>query len=134
MLTRRSATSMLASLVLATMVSAPALAGEPSFQTYTPAAFEAAKAAGKPILVAIHAVWCGTCKIQRVILNDLIKQPEFKDLVVLRVDFDDQKDAVTGFGADSQSTLIVYKGKTEITRTVGDTSGKRIEAMLRSAI
>ena len=133
MLTRRSALAA-AALLLSAPLAAPAFAAEPSFGTYSPAAFDAAKNAGRPILIAIHASWCPTCKIQRVILNDLIKKPEFANLVVLRVDFDEQKSAVTGFGADSQSTLIVFKGKDETGRSVGDTSGTRIEALLRSAI
>lgn len=133
MLTRRSAVAVIAAvaaLPLARQVFASSTAATP----YSPAAFKAAQGAGKPILVAIHAAWCPTCKIQKVILGDLLSKPEFKDMVVFRVDFDDQKDAVTGFGADMQSTLIVFKGKTEAGRTVGDTSNAGIETLLKLAV
>ena len=103
-------------------------------QAYDAAAFAAAQAAGQPILVEIHAVWCGTCKIQKAIIGDLVKQADLAKLHIFRVDFDDQKDAVAAFGADIQSTLIVFKGRTEVGRTVGETSGKAIESLLRLAI
>ena len=112
----------------------PGPAGAPPIVAYSAAAFKAAQDAGKPILIAIHASWCPTCKIQKVILNDLLQKPAFKDLAVFRVDFDGQKEAVTSFGADTQSTLIVFKGKAEAGRSVGDTSNGGIEALLMQAI
>lgn len=45
---------------IALVAAAPALARDPV--KWDEAAFEAAKAAGKPILLEIHAVWCPTCK------------------------------------------------------------------------
>ncbi|HJZ19632.1 MAG TPA: thioredoxin family protein, partial [Bradyrhizobium sp.] len=79
-------------------------------QDYNAKAFAAAQAAGKPILVEIHASWCPTCKAQLPILGELEKQDKFKNLMVFRVDFDSQKDAVRAFGARVQSTLITFKG------------------------
>ena len=53
---------------------------------------------------------------------------------MFRVDFDDQKPVVKAFGADMQSTLIVFKGATEVGRVVGETDAGAIEALLRKAI
>ena len=53
---------------------------------YDAKSFAAAQAAGKPILVEIHATWCPTCKAQAPILSDLEKQDKFKNLMVFRVD------------------------------------------------
>lgn len=97
---------------------------------YDAKAFAAAQAAGKPILVAIHASWCPTCKAQDPILGKLEKEDKFKNLVVFQVDFDSQKDAVKAFGARMQSTLIAYKGATETGRSVGDTNPASIAALL----
>ncbi len=105
----------------------PAIAGEMPFTTQ---AFQDAQKAGKPILVEIHASWCPTCKAQKAILSDLLPEPKFKDMVVLRVDFDSQKDAVSEFGARIQSTLVVYKGDKEVGRSVGDTDPASIAALL----
>lgn len=101
---------------------------------YTPTAFADAQKAGKPILVEIHASWCSVCAAQAPILGELLATPRFKDMVVFRVDFDSQKDAVKAFGARSQSTLIVYKGKTEAGRSVGDTGKASIETLLAKGV
>ena len=77
---------------------------------YTDAAFAEASKAGKPILIDITASWCPTCKAQKPILGELTAKPEFKNLVVLEVDFDNQSDVVKKFGARQQSTLITFKG------------------------
>jgi thioredoxin 1 len=99
-------------------------------QDYNAKAFAAAQAAGKPILVEIHASWCPTCKAQVPILGELEKQDKFKNLMVFRVDFDSQKDAVKAFGARMQSTLITFKGAVETGRSVGDTNAASIAGLL----
>lgn len=110
----------------------------PAFADVTPftaQAFEDAQNANKPILIEIHASWCPTCKEQKAILyNVLLPEPKFKDMVVLRVDFDSQKDFVSKFGVRMQSTLIVYKGKKEVGRSVGDTDPASIGALLEKAL
>jgi thioredoxin 1 len=110
----------------------------PAFADVTPftaQAFQDAQNANKPILIEIHASWCPTCKEQKAILNNLLlPEPKFKEMVVLRVDFDSQKDFVSKFGARMQSTLIVYKGKTEVGRSVGDTDPASIGALLEKAL
>ncbi len=82
-------------------------AGKPFDQ----AGFEAAQAAGKPILVEVHADWCPTCRAQEPIISRLMQDPKHSGFVVLRVDFDNQKDVVKRLHTPYQSTLIVFKGK-----------------------
>lgn len=120
--------SLVAAVVLSTVCAFAAQAAETV--NYNAKAFAAAQAAGKPILVEIHATWCPTCKAQTPILGDLEKQDKFKNLTVFRVDFDSQKDAVKAFGARMQSTLITFKGSTETGRSVGDTNPTSIAALL----
>jgi thiol-disulfide isomerase/thioredoxin len=101
---------------------------------YSAEAFNEAQKAGKSILVHINAPWCPVCQAQKPILAELAAEPKFKNLVVFEVDFDNQKDAVRAFNAQSQSTLIVFKGEMEIGRSVGDTHQKSIAALLASAL
>jgi len=110
------------------VASAPATAAE--VQPYSPEALAEAQAAGKPILVDVYAEWCSTCKAQKPILAELEKQPKYKDLVVLRADYDKDKEDLKALNVRSQSTLIVFKGKDELVRSVGSTNPMAIEGML----
>lgn len=101
---------------------------------YSDAAFKAAQSAGQPILIEIHAGWCPTCKAQKPIIDKLAAEPKFKELKIFRVDFDDQKTVVKGFGAQMQSTLIVFKGTSETGRSVGDTKEASIAALLDKSL
>jgi len=114
------------------LVSAPAFAAETI--AYSPADFDAAQQAGRSILVEIHASWCPTCKAQAPILAALEEEPKFQNLLVVRVDFDSQKDALKRFGARTQSTLITFKGDKETGRSVGDTNRDSIAELLGKAI
>ena len=101
---------------------------------YDAKSFAAAQAAGRPILVEIHASWCPTCKAQEPILGNLEKQDRFKNLLVVLIDFDSQKEAVKAFGAQMQSTLIAFKGSVETGRSVGDTNATSIATLLDKTI
>ena len=126
------------SLLLALVASAVLFASLPAsaaeWKPFDAGAFAAAKKEGKSILVDIFAAWCPVCRAQNPILTQMTRQPEFKDLIVFKVDFDTQKDDVRALKATSQSTLIAYKGETEKGRTVGDTNPASIEALLKSAL
>jgi thioredoxin 1 len=132
MLSRRSA------LCAAILAAASAIFVAPAFATetkpFTADAFAAAQKAGKPIFVAIHAPWCPVCAKQRPILSELMADPKFTNLVYFVVDFDSQNDAVTSFGARMQSTLIAFKGEHETSRSVGDTDGASIAALLNKTL
>ena len=101
---------------------------------FTAAAFDAAVASGKPVLVEVSAPWCPTCKAQKPILSNLSGKREFAGFVMFEIDFDSQKDALRKLNVQQQSTLIVYKGKAEAGRSTGDTNAASIEALLRKAI
>ena len=101
---------------------------------YDAKSFAAAQAAGRPILVEIRASWCPTCKAQEPILGNLEKHDRFRNLLVVLVDFDSQKEAVKAFGARMQSTLIAFKGSVETGRSVGDTNETSIATLLDKTI
>lgn len=106
-------------------------AGEAKFDAK---AFADAQAAGKPILVAVHADWCPVCVKQKPILSRLGAEPAMKDLVVFVVDFDSQKDVTQRFGVQKQSTLIVFRGSVERDRSVGVTDEAALKALLAKAV
>jgi thioredoxin 1 len=110
------------------VASVPASAAET--QPYSPEALAEAQTAGKPILVDVYAAWCSTCRTQKPILAALTAQPKYKNLLVLRADFDKDKEVLKELGVRSQSTLIVFKGDQELVRSVGSTNAVAIEGLL----
>ena len=130
MLTRRSI--LITSLVAAAFTMSPALAD--TVPTFDARAFADAQKADRPILIAIHASWCPTCKVQAPILSELRADPKFKNLAYFVIDFDSQKDLVNRFGARMQSTLIAFKGDKEEGRSVGDTKRDSIYALVGKSI
>ncbi|WP_442753603.1 thioredoxin family protein [Methylocystis sp. JAN1] len=118
-----------AAALLATM-SAAVAAEKP----FSEAAFTAAQAAGKSIVVHVFAPWCPTCRAQEPILQRLEADPKFTRAEAFRVDFDGQKDAVKALKARNQSTIIVFKGAKEVGRSVGETDEKAISALLDKAL
>lgn len=122
-----------ASIVIAA-ISLGSLASAMTKNTFDQKAFDAAQAAGKPILIEVTAPWCPTCKAQAPILSRLKGEPKFKELVSFEIDFDSQKDLLRKFNVRSQSTLIVFKGKQEAGRSTGDTNADSIASLLGKSI
>lgn len=123
---------LIAGLAATAVALSPAFAASP--QPFNAQVFAAAQKAGKPILIAIHASWCPTCKAQTPILSELTDDPKFKNLAYFVIDFDSQKDLVQRFGARMQSTLIAFKGDKEEGRSVGDTSRSSIATLLNKTL
>jgi thiol-disulfide isomerase/thioredoxin len=113
-------------------IASLATAGERT--AFDQAAFDAAQKAGKPILVEVTAPWCPVCKAQAPILNNLRSEPEFKELRTFAIDFDSQKDLLKIFKVSKQSTLIVFKGATEVGRSTGVTDPAAIEALVAKSL
>lgn len=109
---------------------APPAAGSPV--AFDRAAFEQAQAQNKRILIDVWAPWCPTCRAQEPIINQVAAARGNENLVVFRVQFDDQKAEVRRFGAQRQSTLIAYRGTRETGRLVADTDPDRIAALVAS--
>lgn len=110
----------------------PAFAASDS--KFEQAAFDAAKASGKSIILHVAATWCETCQAQRAVLDKLEKYPAFKDTLIITIDFDIQKDVMRSFKVTSRSTLIAFKGATEVGRLTGNTRMAAIKALLLKAV
>lgn len=131
MLSKRT---VIAGLALCLTLPLASAASAQSKKPFTAAAFEAAQAQGKPILIDVSASWCPTCRAQAPILSKLMSDPRFKTLVAFNVDYDSQKDVLRKLNVQRQSTLIVFKGKQEAGRSVADTDPASIEALVAKAL
>ena len=114
-----------------TLWAATASAAEP--KPFTQHDFDKLTHDGKPVLVHVAASWCPTCKAQKPVIEMLARQPVYKDVAILSVDFDADKTVLKQFKVTMQSTLIAFKGGKEVARSVGDTTPAGIEGMFRKA-
>jgi thioredoxin 1 len=125
-------TFLAAAMLPALFASGIAMASES--RPYSTEALADAQASGKPVLIEVAAPWCPTCKTQGAIIGDLKKQERFKELVVLQIDFDSQKDLLRELRVGKQSTLIALKNGKETGRSTGETDPAAIEALVASAL
>jgi len=112
-------------------VSAGAAAAEVPFN---PQQFKAAEIAGKPVAVAFHAKWCSTCREQAATLAALMGNSELKALTLYVADFDRDQALRRSLSVTRPSTIVVFKGRKEIARTVGDIQPKSLATLLKRAL
>jgi len=118
----------------AAMLALSAFAGIASageIKPFSEAEFDRLTQAGQPVGVDVSATWCPTCKAQKAILEKLMKQPAYKDVTLLTVDFDIEKSTVRALKVSMQSTLVGFKGAQEVARSVGDTTEAGIEGLIQ---
>lgn len=102
-------------------------------QPFTQAVFEKLQADNKVVLVDVFADWCSTCaKQKKVIQSYLDKHPE-RELHILEVNFDEQKEVVKQFRAPRQSTLLLYKGLDQFWYSVAETREEIVTAEIEKA-
>lgn len=118
-------------MALSTMASL-AMAGE--IKPFSQQDFDKLTAAGKPVVLDVSAPWCPTCKAQKPIIDGLMKQPAYKDVTLLTLDFDTNKPTLKTFKVTMQSTLVAFKGTKEVARSVGDTTPDGIEGLVKKTI
>ena len=122
------------SLLLASLAAFSALSFAGDIKPFSQAQFDKLNAEGKGVVLAIHAPWCPTCKAQMPIQSELMSMPDFKDVTMLTIDFDSQKDLLKNFKATMQSTIISFKGGKEVGRSVGDSTRSGIEALFKKTM
>lgn len=89
---------------------------------------------GKPVLVEVSAGWCSTLHAQARITDALLREPSYRGIRVLKIDYDRQEAALRTLRVARQSTLIVFKNDKEVGHSLGDTSHDGIESLLKRAI
>lgn len=103
-------------------------------QAFDQARFDAARASGAPVLVFVAAEWCPTCRIQAPIIAQVGNEAAFARLQIFRLDYDSQKPQRRALRASRQSTLIAFKGNSEVGRSVGATDAAQIRNLMRLSI
>jgi thioredoxin 1 len=115
-------------LTAAIAFSQPAAAAE--FKPFDRATFDAAQKAGRPILIEVNAWWCPVCASQSRTIKTTVMAPAYANLLVLRINYDKQKNEWQSFAVQKQSTLITFKGGRELGRVAYVTDKAKIQALL----
>jgi thiol-disulfide isomerase/thioredoxin len=101
---------------------------------YDMKAFAAAQVANKTILIHVYADWCPTCRKQGPMVETLSKDKAFSNAAVFRLNFDKDEQVLKMFNVQHQSVLIVFKGKSEVGRSIGETNPQKIRALFEKGL
>ena len=116
---------------LLSAVSIGALAEVSHFDQQT---YDQLRREGKPVVVHTDATWCPICKKQKDLVSSIEQEPRFRDVTVLVVDVDADKDLMQSLHLTKRSVFIAYKGDTEVGRSMADTDKDSIEALFAKTL
>lgn len=104
------------------------------FVDYTPGVIDEALAAGQTVFVDYSATWCGTCRRQERVVNNLrASNPAYDQaMTFVRVDWDTYRthEVAVRRSIPRRSTLLVLKGNQELGRIVAGTSATEIRLLM----
>lgn len=111
----------------------PAVLPEPSASgvvRVTTQAFPALQAQDKPVLIDFWAPWCGPCRQQGPIVEQVSAQVGDR-AIVGKVNVDEEKALAARFGIQAIPTLVVLHGGKETQRLVGVHDAAALTAALQ---
>ena len=90
--------------------------------------FDSIKNSGKTVLLDFYADWCGPCRRVSPIVDEIAEERE--DIVVGKINVDEEADLANAFSIFSIPTLIVLKNGEVVEQAAGARPKEQILAML----
>jgi thioredoxin 2 len=91
--------------------------------------YRAVAASSVPVLLDVWAPWCGPCRMMAPVLDAVAKE-RAGQLIVLKLNSDDQQEASARFGIRGIPTLILFRNGSEYTRQSGAMSKAMLDSWL----
>ena len=82
-------------------------------------------------LVTFSAAWCGACKMQKPLINDLADHHKESSVLIAFVDVDDQRELSQQFGIKSMPTTIAFQNGEPVFKKSGLLTRRNLEDIIR---
>ena len=92
--------------------------------------FDAICNEGKTVLIDFYADWCGPCRMMAPVVEEIAA--ENADVIVGKINVDDEPELAQKFGVMSIPTLVVLRDGKESARSTGARPKAQVQAMLQN--
>ncbi len=118
-------------VILILLIQFPSNAAD-KYTNFSLESLEKAKATGKTVVVNSYEPWCWSCRKQDKVLTGA--KEEFKNVVFLTYQQGKHKDIAEALSVNVRTTIVVFKGKKEVARIIGQTEKTEIYSAIKKGI
>ena len=118
-------------VILVLLIQFPANAAD-KYTNFSLSSLEKAKNSGKTVVVNSYEPWCWSCRKQDKVL--IGAKDEFKGVVFLTYQQGKHKEIAEALNISVRTTIVVFKGKKEVARIVGQTGKTEIYSAIKKGI
>ena len=118
-------------VILVLLIQFPANAAD-KYTNFSLSSLEKAKNTGKTVVVNSNEPWCWSCRKQHKVR--IGAKDEFKGVVFLTYQQGKHKDIAEALNISVRTTIVVFKGKREVARIIGQTGKTEIYSAIKKGI